>query len=428
MADDMIRVRSMIVGQPLPAIPAEYRDQWDGRAAEIGALLAAGGAHRCVGRVDEPYNNDWTACGTVFLFGDSGWAITNSHVAAPDGDDGRPVCRVQDLRFVFFDADGKEFIIPPRRRIVIMTYFEGDDGGDLHERAPDLAFIQLGYTDQLTSMNYLPTADLEERKEEALELCRSANTMLHSVPLVPLAWLLGHEDEEDEEDEERKRLARISTTAASASLVLASLLVLATASPVLRVTCVGDSITEGYPWMDARAWPAVAQGLLGPGYALLNAGVGGTTAQLAGDYPWVRSRMYAAAMASSPDVVIVMLGTNDAKWFNWNEARFCADYTALIRSLVALPSRPQVLVAVPPPLYIDGVISMNGTVINEVLPRLVPRIAWAAGATPLTGGFSLLGGAALARPDLILDGCHPNAEGHTALAHYMADTIRMALA
>eukprot|EP00727_Mastigamoeba_balamuthi_P007783 m51a1_g3625 putative xylanase (193) ;mRNA; r:119205-119953 len=181
--------------------------------------------------------------------------------------------------------------------------------------------------------------------------------------------------------------------------LLASLLVLATASPVLRVTCVGDSITDG-----ARSWPAITQGLLGPGYALLNAGVSGTTAQLAGDHPWVQSRMYAAAMASSPNVVIVMLGTNDAKWFNWNEARFCADYTALIRSLVALPSRPQ------------------------VLPRLVPRIAWAAGATPLTGVFSLLGGAALARPDLILDGCHPNAEGHTAMAHYMAETIRMALA
>eukprot|EP00727_Mastigamoeba_balamuthi_P007786 m51a1_g3628 putative xylanase (224) ;mRNA; r:129117-129865 len=206
--------------------------------------------------------------------------------------------------------------------------------------------------------------------------------------------------------------------------LLASLLVLATASPVLRVTCVGDSITEGYPWMDARAWPAVAQGLLGPGYALLNAGVSGTTVQLAGDYPWVQSRVHAAAMASSPDVVIVMLGTNDAKWFNWNETRFRADYTALIRSLVALPSRPQVLVAVPPPLYVDGAFSMNRTVVNEVLPRLVPHIARAAGATPLTGVYHLFGGAALARPDLILDGCHPNARGYTALAHYMADIIR----
>eukprot|EP00727_Mastigamoeba_balamuthi_P007084 m51a1_g2997 putative alpha-L-fucosidase (295) ;mRNA; r:763879-766194 len=207
------------------------------------------------------------------------------------------------------------------------------------------------------------------------------------------------------------------------SMLLLALLALSPgARAVVRVTCVGDSITEGYPWSDGRAWPAVAQTLLGSGYSLLNSGVSGTTMQSAADNPWVRSYKYSPALASSPDIVVIMMGTNDAKSYNWNEQRYRTDYAALIAKFRALPSSPKVYVAVSPPLF-KQMWEMNMTVINKVFPRIVPEIARAAGATPLTGVYDLFGGAALTRSDLINDGCHPNAEGYKAIAQYMAGVI-----
>ena len=75
--------------------------------------------------------------------------------------------------------------------------------------------------------------------------------------------------------------------------------------------------------------------------------------------------------ASKPAIVLLMLGTNDAKFGNWkgaNIAQFPIDYKSMIDEFVQLPSKPMVLLMVPPPLYQDDRYGMNQTVINTLFP------------------------------------------------------------
>jgi len=64
-------------------------------------------------------------------------------------------------------------------------------------------------------------------------------------------------------------------------------------------------------------------------------------------------------MALSPNVVIIQLGTNDAKEWNWNEENFVNDYTDLINEYKKLPSNPSIFISIPPPLYHKGVSNSN---------------------------------------------------------------------
>lgn len=54
-----------------------------------------------------------------------------------------------------------------------------------------------------------------------------------------------------------------------------------------------------------------------------------------------------------------MLGTNDAKTFQWDESAYHADYLEMARSFLAMPSKPDLYIMIPPPLYKDNFISMN---------------------------------------------------------------------
>ena len=137
-----------------------------------------------------------------------------------------------------------------------------------------------------------------------------------------------------------------------------------------KVACVGDSITAGYLSSCGLNYPNQLQALLGKQYAVTNYGVGGKTmlkqAHLpAGDHAsYWNTRQYAAALNSTSDIVVLMLGTNDAKCERWamSSAVFSSDYHSMAQSFLALTPKPKLYVMVPPPLYRDGRYNMNQTV------------------------------------------------------------------
>jgi len=93
----------------------------------------------------------------------------------------------------------------------------------------------------------------------------------------------------------------------------------------VRVACIGDSITEGVGGgvKPATSWPAQLQGLLGASWQVGNFGVSGRTLLKQGDLPYWNDKAYQNALGFKPDVVIIMLGTNDTKPQNWkHEAEF----------------------------------------------------------------------------------------------------------
>jgi len=193
-------------------------------------------------------------------------------------------------------------------------------------------------------------------------------------------------------------------------------------SPSLRaakIACIGDSITEGYGLSNAstESYPAQLAERLGTAHTVKNFGVSGTTLLANGDSPYVNTSQYPASDAFGPDVVVIMLGTNDSKPTNWSKkSQFAPDYAALIAHYRALGAL--VYVATPPPVYPPGAFSIPPDVIaNEVVPA-VRTIASDAGA-PLIEIFTALSGKAEWFPDTV----HPNPDGQAAIA----DTVAAAL-
>ena len=246
----------------------------------------------------------------------------------------------------------------------------------------------------------------------------------------------------------RKKTIRIIAAALAGLLILAgaTLLIIADRGRLngyhpletpkegqIRVACVGDSVTYGFgiPRRDAYCYPAVLQKLLGDGYCVNNYGYSGRTASLMGDRPYRTESLCTESRAFAPDIVVILLGANDSKTFNWNTevaglplypVQFEADMRELITVYQDLPSRPQVYVATPLPAYPDdsGTVrySIQPDVIRDEIRPMIERIAAETGA-PLIDLYPVFDG----KPELYSDGLHPTAEGAALLARTVYDAI-----
>jgi lysophospholipase L1-like esterase len=225
-----------------------------------------------------------------------------------------------------------------------------------------------------------------------------------------------------------------------------------------KVACVGDSITAGYLSSCGLNYPNQLQQLLGSGYKVTNYGVGGQTMFKPTHLPpndhssyWTRPE-YGAVLNSSADVIVLMLGTNDAKADRWQNSasQFSRDYASMLASFRRMPSHPQLLIMVPPPLYRDGVYGMNQTVINSIFPgngtNSVRAIASNAGLSAPIDLFDLfqkhcpiVAGTPGHPPnasDVVCDwvgsggtdGCHPDDVGYGRVAKAVAAAVRGKLA
>lgn len=118
----------------------------------------------------------------------------------------------------------------------------------------------------------------------------------------------------------------------------------------IRVACIGNSITDGMgiDMSDTFGYPAVLQRLLGKGYNVKNFGVSSRTLLNKGDHPYMNEEAWRDALAFQPNIVVVKLGTNDAKDYNWKHgADFGRDLQQMVDSLRRLPSQPQIYLCSP---------------------------------------------------------------------------------
>ena len=118
---------------------------------------------------------------------------------------------------------------------------------------------------------------------------------------------------------------------------------------MIKVACIGDSITWGFtllnPWR--QSYPALLQEMLGPGYEVRNFGYNDASARFDADTPYVSKRVYRESLEWNPDIVLLMLGTNDTKVRNWAPEIFRRDYKRIIESYRNLPSSPRVILVAP---------------------------------------------------------------------------------
>jgi len=82
----------------------------------------------------------------------------------------------------------------------------------------------------------------------------------------------------------------------------------------IRVACVGDSITYGHNVndRDKNSYPAQLQMLLGEKWQVINCGTIGATMIKDSHRPIWKECVFLEAIEFDPDVVVIMLCTNDA--------------------------------------------------------------------------------------------------------------------
>lgn len=191
---------------------------------------------------------------------------------------------------------------------------------------------------------------------------------------------------------------------------------------IVRVSCVGASISEGYgttqPWSE-NSYPGRLGRLLGPGYHVENFGRGGCTMLRQGDCPYWEKERFVPSLQSRPDIVFVDLGGNDAKLRNRiHKADFVRDACDLVRRYQQLPSRPRViLMTAIPGFTTDSTEIWDKAIVRDINPLIV-EAGRKMNVEVLDMHVLFVG-----RSDLFPDGVHPNDEGAQMMACKMAEFL-----
>ncbi len=187
----------------------------------------------------------------------------------------------------------------------------------------------------------------------------------------------------------------------------------------IKVACIGDSITHGGGKDKAASfYPMLLDQMLGDSYEVLNCGDNGATMQTDGDRPYWYGKDLPNVFVYKPNVIVIMLGTNDSKTPIWNAASFERDYQLMIDSLKTLETNPEILLCSPPPAYTHYWEISDSTIQNGVIP-IVSRIAKKNNLKVIDVYNSMS-----EMSDLFHDGIHPTGKGKKILAETIAKVIQ----
>ena len=189
-----------------------------------------------------------------------------------------------------------------------------------------------------------------------------------------------------------------------------------------KVACIGDSITWGFtllnPWR--QSYPAQLGRLLGDGYEVRNFGYNDASARFDADTPYVLKGVYRKSLEWNPDIVLVMLGSNDTKKRNWDPDVFRRDYRKLVESYQSLPSNPRVVLIAPIRIFLVKGIPLMGLYPDTMEEGVRPAILemgeeMGLQVVDLVDLFS--------DSSCCIDGVHPQLRGTTLLAKKIFESV-----
>jgi acyl-CoA thioesterase I len=196
--------------------------------------------------------------------------------------------------------------------------------------------------------------------------------------------------------------------------------VLASCTPKeVKIACVGDSITEGYglSCQSKTGYPVVLDSILGKSYSVQNCGRSATNMQKQADFPYWICKEFSNVFALQPDIIIIKLGTNDTKPYNWNARRYARDYQAMIDTFNTMDSKPKIFLCLPVPVFKTKWGINDSTVVNGVIPA-IESVA-KANKLPVIDLYHGLLNQGANFPDSI----HPNEKAVKVIAKIIADEI-----
>lgn len=190
--------------------------------------------------------------------------------------------------------------------------------------------------------------------------------------------------------------------------------------PDIRIACVGDSITFGATITDREkmCYPAQLAGLLGARFTVRNMGHNGATTNRNGDLPYIGTSEFQSLAEFKPEVIILMLGTNDTKPQNWKgREAFEQEYRSLVAALRALKPRPKIWACFPPPVYRDQW-GITAVTLDEMIEAT--EIACDRDKVPIIDLNDALAG----HPEMFPDGIHPDGKGAELIATTVYQAVR----
>lgn len=192
------------------------------------------------------------------------------------------------------------------------------------------------------------------------------------------------------------------------------------AAEVIRVACVGNSITygAGIANRDRDSYPSVLGQMLGRGYEVRNYGFSARTMLMKGDYPYMKEQLFKDVLGYNPNVVVIKLGTNDSKSFNWKyKAGLSGDIQTMVNAFKALPSKPKIYLCYPPKAYVSDQ-GINDSIIASGIIPVIEQVA-KRNNLPIIDLHTALSGMENHFPDKV----HPGPAG----AHKIAETVYQAI-
>jgi lysophospholipase L1-like esterase len=154
------------------------------------------------------------------------------------------------------------------------------------------------------------------------------------------------------------------------------------------------------------------QKLLGSHYRVRNFSVAGRSVLWKAEFPFTREKAYSEALAYKPELVLILLGSNDVLPQNWKyEKEFEMDYRRLIESFKVGFGKKRIILCTPTPDFESAAADPNQSILErELLPRI--RRVGSDLKLPIVDLYTPLRG----RPELFPDKFHPNEEGSKAIA------------
>lgn len=188
----------------------------------------------------------------------------------------------------------------------------------------------------------------------------------------------------------------------------------------VRVACIGNSITfgAGIKNRSRDSYPSVLARMLGDSYWVKNFGVSARTMLNKGDHPYMNEPAYKNALAFNPNIVVIKLGTNDSKSFNWKyKADFMKDAQTMIDAFKGLPSQPKIYLCYPSKAYLTGD-GINDDIISKEIIPMIKKLAKKNNLSVIDLHTAMDG-----MPELFPDRIHPNEKGAQVMAKAVYQSI-----
>ena len=199
-----------------------------------------------------------------------------------------------------------------------------------------------------------------------------------------------------------------------------------TANAQIRIACIGNSITHGVGAKDPvkDSYPAILQRMLGADYEVVNFGVSGACLLSKSLYAYRNTPGFEDAKKYQPNIVIIKLGTNDAKQKNnliFGELQ--EDLTKIIEEFQQLDSRPEVILLKHVPIYRYKVGEHNDTILKNVVIPAIEKVAKTK-KLKIVDLYNALSNKLALFPDKL----HPNEEGYKMIAKEVYQSLKGAVA